>query len=276
MVKRRLFSQIFLSVLIVFTLFAVFSCSMFDLDSSTSSVSFSFSGEFIRNIKSGVSSRSADNEINTENLYAEISLLGSYTDTKTAVLSEGTTITFQEIPVDSKIYAKAEVYELTDGEKTIFYEGKSEEITVKDGENTLVLKMRSSGGQIELTSKPVTLATALKAGAEIVCAYSETKWGETSQVSCSFKYENGAYINTTTSGYTDATLTFDETENTLTVVFTEDVYIDTTIFYISSSQYKYKRVMDESSTSANSGSTMSFSSITINGEDITSTLTQSS
>ena len=142
---------------------------------------------------------------------------------------------------------------------------------VSDDESYIV--SRSSGGQLELTSK---LATALKAGAEIVCAYSETKWGDTNQVSCSFKYENGAYTNTTTSGYTAATLTFDETENTLTVVFTEDIYIDTTIFYISSSQYKYNRVRDESSSSATSGSTMSFSSITINGEDITSTLTQSS
>ena len=139
MAKRRLFSSFLISFFLIFTLLVTLSCSMFLSDSSSSSISFTFSDDFVHNVRNGSRTISASE---LENLYIEISLLGSYTASKTATLSAGTTITFSEIPVGSKIKAKAEVYEFEDGEKLLSFMGESEEITVAAGENTLTLKMK--------------------------------------------------------------------------------------------------------------------------------------
>ncbi|MBQ9206565.1 MAG: InlB B-repeat-containing protein [Treponema sp.] len=132
---------------------------------------------------------------------------------------------------------------------------------------------KSATSSIKVTP---TLATALEDGAVIVCAYNQTKWSETTTETITFKYESGAYTKTAgSSSFSNATLTFDEAENTLTLYFTDDVYIDTTVFYLNTSHYKYQRNYDESGY-ATSGATVSFKSISINGVDITDTLTPES
>lgn len=326
---------------------------------------------------------SKEAELDTKNLYLEILILGSYTATKTVSFSEETKVKFSGIPIGSQVYAEARIYikeseessvlieetseenastenstetenssEQTSGgdsaKEIVIYTGKSETITIQEGENRLPLTLKkveaekytitvsgeiengtvtvskekaeagetititatpddgweinsltvtdSDGNEIELDSdgtftmpesevtitaefveEPITLATALKNGAEIVCAYNQTKWGDTSTETITFKYESGSYTKTAgSSSFSNATLTFDEAENTLTLYFTDDVYIDTTIFYINTSKYKYQREQDTSNTGATSGAKVSFKSITINGENITSSLTQGS
>ena len=118
-------------------------------------------GKLVFGQSGGVSSRAVSDELDTENLYVEISLLGSYSATKTVALSAGATITFSEVPVDSRIYAKAEVYELEDEEKEILYTGESEEISVAEGENTLTLKMKKAISESYIGSKAPNKAKAV-------------------------------------------------------------------------------------------------------------------
>ena len=384
-----LFSFLLLACTVFF-----YSCSMISSDEaadSSASISFKITDNFVKTIRGGVASRAAsvpeseanskEAELDTKNLYLEISILGSYTAIKTVSFSEETKVKFSGIPIGSQVYAEARIYikeseessvlieetseenastenstetenssEQTSGgdsaKEIVIYTGKSETITIQEGENRLPLTLKkveaekytitvsgeiengtvtvskekaeagetititatpddgfalvsyrvidSEGNAIEVidgtftmpesevtitaefVEEPITLATALKNGAEIVCAYNQTKWSDTSTETITFKYESGAYTKTAgSSSFSNATLTFDEAENTLTLYFTDDVYIDTTVFYLNTSQYKYQRNYDESGY-ASSGATVSFKSISINGTDITSSLTQGS
>ena len=157
--RNSLFA-LFAGLLLPLFIASLFSCSMLEADSPSSSVSFTFSGEFVQNVRGGVSSRAAFSEADTENLYVEISLLGSYTATKTAPLSEGTTVTFSEIPVGSKIRAKGQIYSvLEESEKEILYTGESEEITIAEGENRLALKMKKAESESTTAEYTVTFNT---------------------------------------------------------------------------------------------------------------------
>ena len=186
-----------------------------------------------------------------------VELKGTFTETRTAEITEdGTSITFENIPEGSRIYAEASIY-TNDNPDTILYSGKSETISIAKGDNTLALVM----------SKTVTLAAALEDGAVIVCTYHDSIWGDKTPT---FKCNNGAY--TRESGPSDATLT--KEGGNLVLVFSAYQYIYTTTFKISEQKYTLTKTENMSYVGARAATNYSLQSITINGVDITSSLTQ--
>ena len=141
----KLFEKLRIFVSLIFVpifLLGIFSCS--ESAEKSSSVSFKIPSELVENIRGGVSARALTN---SEYIFIEVSLSGSYSETKTEQLSENMTVTFSDVPVDSLIYAEATVYEQSEAEngeqvRTNLYTGKTEEITVQEGENQLELLLK--------------------------------------------------------------------------------------------------------------------------------------
>ena len=132
--------KIVFSFLAAFCLaFMLTSCPGFNA-TRTGSVRFCVDGSKIgKSLKGSGGSREAD----SPDRFLMISLKGTYSQTQTVPLVDETIVTFDDIPVGSKIRAIGRVYELGSGanvssEHTL-YSGESEEIVVKDGVNELAL-----------------------------------------------------------------------------------------------------------------------------------------
>ena len=94
------------------------------------------------------STRSISNISNSD--FIEVSILGDYTETKTINIKEDSPVIFEEIPVDSKVYAEVYIYRLTPLKKRLdTYYGKSKEIIVQEGDNLLTVLIKPLKEQIE-------------------------------------------------------------------------------------------------------------------------------
>ena len=85
-------------------------------------------------------------ESESTGLFMDIALKGDYTAGKTLPVTEGASVTFDDIIVGKKVYAEAVAYQIeTDAEgneaRTTLYRGKTEIIRIKAGENAVTLVM---------------------------------------------------------------------------------------------------------------------------------------
>lgn len=126
------------------------SCSFFE-PSDGANVSFTIDKTMAQKIseEAGVrlAGRSAARSLTADEmqgLYFEITLNGSYQDSKTVPVTENATITFENVPVGFSIYARGLAYKTDAGKKLGLYEGQSETIIVSDGTNALSLALRRS------------------------------------------------------------------------------------------------------------------------------------
>ncbi len=74
----------------------------------------------------------------------DVEIKGDYSDKKSATISEnGAQIIFTDIPEGAKIYAEGKIFKDAYGRKIMLYNGKSEEITIEEGdENFLELLLK--------------------------------------------------------------------------------------------------------------------------------------
>ena len=82
-----------------------------------------------------------------ETFYIEVTLCGDEEQTKTATLTKEIKIDFENIPVNARVYAKAQIYKYTDSkksEKEVIYRGESNTITVRDGTNLISIKLKTA------------------------------------------------------------------------------------------------------------------------------------
>ena len=126
------------------------SCSFFE-PSEGANVSFTIDKTMAQKIseEAGVrlAGRSAARSLTADEmqgLYFEITLNGSYQDSKTVPVAENATITFENVPVGSSIYARGLAYKTDTEKKLVLYEGQSETIIVSGGTNALSLALRRS------------------------------------------------------------------------------------------------------------------------------------
>jgi len=121
-------------------------CSLFE-NSGAGRITFRIDGETADKIAHESQSRAAARTLTAEEMEGlcfEIELKGDYAAKKTLPLTEGATAVFDDIPVGTSLYAEGSAYRVTDGEKAIFYTGKSKEITIQEGENSLSLVMKKT------------------------------------------------------------------------------------------------------------------------------------
>lgn len=94
------------------------------------------------------SSRAAEEEeAETSQLFIDVTLCADVDQTKSLPLTKEVRVEFDKIPVNTKVYAKAEVYAYTDSsqsQKEVFYRGQSKTITVRDTSNALTIKMAAA------------------------------------------------------------------------------------------------------------------------------------
>ena len=76
----------------------------------------------------------------------DVEIKGDYSDKKSATISEnGAQIIFSDIPEGAKIYAEGKIFKDAYGRKIMLYNGKSEEITIEEGdENFLELLLKKT------------------------------------------------------------------------------------------------------------------------------------
>ncbi len=80
---------------------------------------------------------------NEDGEFLGITLKGGYTDSRKVPLVDGEgSAFFDDIPVGTSLYAEAELYMKEAGEKIVFFNGRSEEIVIKGGENTLAFTLQ--------------------------------------------------------------------------------------------------------------------------------------
>ncbi len=119
-------------------------CSLFE-NSGTGRITFRIDGETADKIAQESQSRAAARTLTAEEMEGlcfEIELKGDYAAKKTLPVTEGATAVFDDLPVGISLYAEGSAYRGTDGEKVILYTGRSEEITIHEGENSLSLVMK--------------------------------------------------------------------------------------------------------------------------------------
>ena len=115
--------------------------------SSDASVTFVIDKNMAQKLTEATTSRSVSRSLSPEimdGLYLEISLNGGYNETKTVPVEENTVVKFENIPVGINLYAEASAYKTENGQKIVFYEGKSENVTIRAGENSISLAMRKT------------------------------------------------------------------------------------------------------------------------------------
>lgn len=143
-----------------FIVFGFASCSLLN-SSNEASVSFTIDSKTAQKLLSATNNRTAFNNSarsgvtqELQGMYCKISLKGGYEETKTVLIEEDTTINFSEIPVGISLYAEAVIYEQfdTSEEKVILFDGKSEIISVKSGENKLSIQLKRVEPDIELST----------------------------------------------------------------------------------------------------------------------------
>ena len=74
----------------------------------------------------------------------ELSIKGDFNSTRTLSLAEGSSVVFEQIPGGSQIYAHVISYDSADENSTALYEGRSETITIKSGENSLSVSLKKN------------------------------------------------------------------------------------------------------------------------------------
>lgn len=131
------------------------ACSFLDNGQKTGSVSFSIGDGVYSKIST---SRAADENTEGE-YYLRITLNGDYSEEKTMPIHENTIraiITFGDIPEGAEVWAYALIYKVFNGEKEYILEGKSEKITIAEGENALSITMTSYKGGNESNGEDTT------------------------------------------------------------------------------------------------------------------------
>ena len=98
--------------------------------------------------RSAASSRAAADEQNdTAGYFIDVTLIGEVEQTQTASLSTDVQMSFTNILVNSRVYAKAQIYKYLNSEqseKEIIYRGESKKITVRDNGNVLSIKLTTA------------------------------------------------------------------------------------------------------------------------------------
>ena len=138
-------------VLFTFLISILFTSCFSDLKSSrTTTVSFNMSRETVQKILgNSTAGRSAAREGDdpaASDVYIDVTLFAIDKQTRTAPISPnaGISMTFEEIPVGTSVYAKAKIYRYADAEKTVkdvIYNGESSKIIVREGLNALNLRL---------------------------------------------------------------------------------------------------------------------------------------
>ena len=110
------------------------------------SVTFNLDKETVSKIlKSSInnsSSRAAAGT--TADFFIDVSLCGDFEQTKTVPVEDEIHVEFTEVPVNSRVYAKAQIFKYTDSQKTeknVIYRGQSQTIVVRDTGNVLSIKL---------------------------------------------------------------------------------------------------------------------------------------
>lgn len=144
--------KIFRLLSVCYGLFAIISCSNLT-ESNSASLSFTIDRKMAQKINataelgnvSNYSARSLSAQ-EMEGLYFEISLKSIYQETKVMPVIENATVNFENIPVGIELYAEASAYRLERIDETIekfvLYEGKSESIQIKAGENKISIQLK--------------------------------------------------------------------------------------------------------------------------------------
>ena len=150
---KKMGTKIFFSIIFVAAVFSITSCSQISL--GTGSVYFSIGND--------KKSRQADFPFadSGQTFSLTVTLDGDYKSTQTTKFTDSATIVFEEIPLGSKIFARAEIYLLEENKKTLKYSGVSEPLTVQEEENILSILMKEA-----LTVKFVTDATSFEQSIE--------------------------------------------------------------------------------------------------------------
>ena len=98
--------------------------------------------------RSAASSRAAADEQNdTAGYFIDVTLIGEVDQTQTASLSTDVQMSFTNILVNSRVYAKAQIYKYLNNEqseKEIIFRGESKKITVRDNGNVLSIKLTTA------------------------------------------------------------------------------------------------------------------------------------
>ena len=120
----------------------------------------------------GQETASEASEADLKNYFIDVTLYGETEETKTLSLDKEIQFEFEEVPINSRVYAKAQIYTYTDSDKTklkIIYRGESAKITVRDGANVLSLKLATakltitfeSNGGTEVPSQSVVTGSCV-------------------------------------------------------------------------------------------------------------------
>lgn len=130
-------------------------------------------------------------------VYIDVTLFAIDKQTRTAPISPnaGISMTFEEIPVGTSVYAKAKIYRYADAEKTVkdvIYNGESSKIIVREGLNALNLRLAGavltvtfdSNGGSSVSSKTAATGTSIQKPADPVKPVSKTKYS---------RYDNYAF-----------------------------------------------------------------------------------
>ena len=133
-------------------LFICSSCSLFNLNSGKSNLTFCVDGAMVVQIENAAAlynktSRSAHRAADDgHSLFIDIKLTGDYTDEKTAEIEDGAVVTFSGLQEGAVVYASGVVYIIQTAEdgtenRVELYKGDSEKITLKNGQNNLELTL---------------------------------------------------------------------------------------------------------------------------------------
>lgn len=128
------------------------------LESDFTSISFSITKEMVNKILAvdashenhqfDSSHKISSRTLNTEGLFIDVCLKGTYQDRKTIPLIEDTTVVFERVPFGSRVYAEATAYRLKNDEKQsriIYFFGKTEPVNVVRWDTSLVLELERAG-----------------------------------------------------------------------------------------------------------------------------------
>ncbi len=204
--------------LCVFLFSTLFTSCFSDLKTSKkTTVTFNMSRQTVQKILGNIESlpapaaRSGDDPFDPDNptstTYIDVTLYAVEKQTKTAVVSSKSDLSmeFEEVPVGASVYAKAKIYRYTDSQKTIrdvVYNGESSRIVVRDGVNTLNLKLAgavltvtfNSNGGTSVSSKKVQTGSTIEKPKDPVKPAKKEKYS---------RYDNYAFEG----WYTDPELT---------------------------------------------------------------------
>ena len=96
---------------------------------------------------SSLSSRAAEGQEDVPDFYIDVTLCGDTEETKTSLLTGEVSIDFENVLVNTRVYAKAQIYNYADKDKTtkiVIYRGQSQPITVHDRVNILSIKLTAA------------------------------------------------------------------------------------------------------------------------------------